>query len=121
MAVTFILTTSNINIFAQTALEEAQNATNLPNLVFDGSKNANPYQTNFQPAPLKAPPEVKEEKKEPGLFSKMGKDLKDNKIPYLVAGGLAAFGGYLLFGTLGAAAGGLGLVVLFILMVRNLS
>ena len=56
----------------------------------------------------------------PSLLSKMGKDLKDNKMDYTIAGAAGALTGYFLMGSvLAGAVLGLGIFVLFLLLLRN--
>ncbi|GAB4032166.1 MAG: hypothetical protein Fur0012_10370 [Elusimicrobiota bacterium] len=76
-------------------------------MTYDGSKSGG----QFVSAPINNPSaatqilsgkliEPKKEEKEPGFFSKAGKDIKENWAPYLVSAGAGAFAGWLLFGGL---------------------
>lgn len=93
--------------FAAGSLEEAKRAGGNSSLTYDGSKSGG----QFVSAPINNPSaatqilsgkliEPKKEEKEPGFFSKAGKDIKENWAPYLVSAGAGAFAGWLLFGGL---------------------
>ncbi|MEW5951289.1 MAG: hypothetical protein GX447_00310 [Elusimicrobia bacterium] len=111
--------------FAGQTLDQASKAGGNASLTYDGSRSlpsGSPQIVNPSAAAQINSGrliEPKKEEKEPGMFSKMGKDIKDNWAPYLVAGGAGAFAGWLLFGgLLGPIGMALG-VVAFIAFSRT--
>lgn len=93
--------------FAAGTLEEARRAGGNSSLTYDGSKSAGSASTTQINNPSASTQilsgkliEPKKEEKEPGFFSKAGKDIKENWAPYLVSAGAGAFAGWLLFGGL---------------------
>lgn len=59
---------------------------------------------------------------DPTLLEKMGKDLKDHKTDYAIAGMTGALTGYFLAGcVLSGALLGFGIIVVFLLLFRNVS
>lgn len=72
------------------------------------------------PAALPAAVEKSTEPAKPTLLEKMGKDLKDKKMDYAIAGGTGALTGYFLAGcVLSGALLGFGIIVVFLLLLRN--
>jgi len=109
-------------VSAQSALEQAQGAASAPSRAFDGqskggsSLKADLPEVKGSESAVKgdeAPPEKKE-----GFLSKLGKDMKDNKMGYMTIVGMGALFGLLAFGTGGAALIGAGVVLLFTALTR---
>lgn len=105
--------------FAGQSFDQANKAVGNASLTYDGSKNVpsslpqivNPSAAAQINSGRFIEPQKEEEK--PGTISKMGKDIKDNWAPYLVAVGAGAFAGWLLFGGfLGSMGMALAVVVL---------
>ncbi len=110
--------------FAGQSLDQASRAAGNASLTYDGSRSlpaGSPQVVNPSAAAQINSGrliEPKKEEKKPGLFSEMGKDIKDNWAPYAVAAGAGAFAGWLLFGgLLGPIGMGLG-VLAFIAFSR---
>lgn len=123
-----ILTTLNLPLISNSALNQAKSATRNINSSFDGTKTV-PVSINSEARTKslpslkasdvsKANTETEPEPAKPSFMSKVFKDIKENKVSYITVAGAAGFLGFILGGPIGALIGAFAMTT-FTVMQRS--